>query len=40
MQKDMETMQSSTDPAEIENAQLRLREGMGYGQQPEEEPTK
>ena len=37
MQQDMQTMQQSTDPAEIENAQLRLREGMGYGQQPEEE---
>ena len=40
MQQDMQTMQQSTDPAEIENAQLRLREGMGYGQQPEEEQPK
>ena len=37
MQKDMQTMQQSTDPAEIENAQLRLREGMGFGRQQTEE---
>ena len=42
MQQDMQTMEQSTDPSEIENAQLRLREGMGYGQpgQEEEQPKK
>jgi len=37
MQKDMQTMQQSTNPADIENAQLRLREGMGFGRQQTEE---
>ena len=37
MRRDAETLQSSEDEEELTNAQLRLREMMGYGEQPEPE---
>ena len=37
MRRDAETLQNSEDEEELTNAQLRLREMMGYGGQPEPE---
>ena len=36
MRRDMEILQNSTDEDEILDAKMRVREGMGFGQQPTE----
>ena len=36
MQQDQQTMSESTDPDEIMNAKMRLREEAGFGEQPPE----